>query len=41
MKSAIHKLHKEFSSFSIPLRVKSDNDSPFNCGNLDKNMQNI
>ena len=41
MKSAILKLHKEFSSFSIPLKVKSDNDSPFDCANLDKNLQNI
>ena len=43
-KSAILKLDKKFSSFGIPLKVKSDNGSPFDCGDFGKNSplhQNI
>ena len=39
MKSAIPKLDKIFSSFGIPLKVKSDNGSPFNCGDFDKHAK--
>ena len=36
MKSAIPKLDKVFSSFGILLKVESDNDLPFDCGNFHK-----
>ena len=36
MESAIPKLDKVFSSFGIPLKVKSDNVSPFDSGDFDK-----
>ena len=36
MKSATPKLDKVFLSFGIPLKVKNDSGSPFDCGNFDK-----
>ena len=36
MKSAIPKLDKIFSSFGIPVKVRSDNGSPFSCDEFDK-----
>ena len=36
MKSAIPTLDKMSSSFGIPLKVKSDNGSLFDCGDFDK-----
>ena len=36
MKSAMLKLDKVFFSFGIPLKVKSGNGSPFDCGDFDK-----
>ena len=39
MKSVIPKLDKIFSSFGIPLKVKSDNGSPLNCGDFDKHAK--
>ena len=36
MKSAIPKLDKNFLSFGIPVKVRSDNGSPFSCDEFDK-----
>ena len=36
MKSSIPKLDEVFFSFDIPLKVKSDNGSLFDCGDFDK-----
>ena len=36
MKSAKLKLDKIFSSFGIPLKIKSDTGSAFDCSNFDK-----
>ena len=42
MKSTIpNKLDKVFSSFTIPLKVKCDNGSPFACGNFDKYTKHL
>lgn len=36
MKSSIPKLDEVFFSLDIPLKVKSDNGSSFDCGDFDK-----